>query len=230
MKNLLAEHLEAAGRAVDTGICEHFDLTRQELFDLVAVHGYRRFDDIVEAHGRGRGCDICKPAVASILASQFNGHVLDGETAALQDTNDHYLANIQRNGTYSVVPRDPRRRDHAREADRDRRGGPRLRALHQDHRRPADRPVRGPGGGAARDLAAAGRRRLRVRARLRQVAAHGEVVRRLDLVPVRRAGLGASWPSSSSCATAGCARRTSSRAGSAAAPASAPRPAARTSA
>ncbi len=81
--------------------------SRQELFDLVAVHGYRRFDDIVEAHGRGRGCDVCKPAIASILASQFNGHVLEAETAALQDTNDAYLANIQRNGTYSVVPRVP---------------------------------------------------------------------------------------------------------------------------
>ena len=99
--------LEAAGRTVATGLCEHFALSRQELFDLVAVHGYRRFDDIVEAHGRGRGCEVCKPAVASILASLFNGHVLDGEQAALQDTNDHFLANIQRDGTYSVVPRIP---------------------------------------------------------------------------------------------------------------------------
>ena len=107
VKNLLTERLEAAGRTVATGICEHFDISRQELFDLVAVHGYRRFDDIVEAHGRGRGCDVCKPAIASILASQFNAHVLDDDTSALQDTNDTYLANIQRNGTYSVVPRVP---------------------------------------------------------------------------------------------------------------------------
>ncbi|KQY55391.1 MULTISPECIES: nitrite reductase large subunit NirB [unclassified Nocardioides] len=107
VKNLLAERLEAAGKAVSKGICEHFDLTRQELFDVIAVHGFQRFDDIVTAHGRGRGCDICKPAVASILASQFNGHVLDKTTANLQDTNDAYLANIQRNGTYSVVPRIP---------------------------------------------------------------------------------------------------------------------------
>ena len=107
VKNLLNERLAAAGRVVSQGICEHFDLSRQELFDVIAVHGYRRFDDIVVAHGRGRGCDICKPAVASILASQLNGHVLEGETAALQDTNDAFLANIQRNGTYSVVPRVP---------------------------------------------------------------------------------------------------------------------------
>ncbi len=108
VKNLLTERMEAAGKAVNKGICEHFDLTRQELFDLVQVHGYQRFDDIVEAHGRDRGCDVCKPAIASILASQFNGHVLDkATTGALQDTNDAYLANLQKNGTYSVVPRIP---------------------------------------------------------------------------------------------------------------------------
>ncbi|WP_110182201.1 nitrite reductase large subunit NirB [Nocardioides solisilvae] len=107
VKNIIEEHFAAQGRVVDKGLCEHFSLTRQELFDLVAVHGYRRFDDLVEAHGRGRGCEVCKPVVASILASQFNGHVLGAETKALQDTNDAYLANIQRNGTYSVVPRIP---------------------------------------------------------------------------------------------------------------------------
>jgi nitrite reductase (NADH) large subunit len=107
VKGIVEEHFAAVGKVVDRGLCEHFALTRQELFDLVAVHGYRRFDDIVEAHGRGRGCDVCKPAVASILASQFNGHVLGEDTRSLQDTNDAYLANIQRNGTYSVVPRIP---------------------------------------------------------------------------------------------------------------------------
>src|SRR5262249_56835118 len=62
---------------------------------------------LVEGYGRGRGCDICKPAVASILAATVGGHILDGEQASLQDTNDHFLANLQRNGTYSVVPRIP---------------------------------------------------------------------------------------------------------------------------
>ncbi|MBB6628585.1 nitrite reductase large subunit [Nocardioides sp. KIGAM211] len=107
VKTIIEDHFASVGKVVDKGLCEHFALTRQELFDLVAVHGYRRFDELVEAHGRGRGCDVCKPVVASILASQFNGHVLAEDTVALQDTNDAYLANIQRNGTYSVVPRIP---------------------------------------------------------------------------------------------------------------------------
>ncbi len=107
VKNIIEDHFASLGKVVDKGLCEHFRLTRQELFDVVAVHGYRRFDDIVEAHGTGRGCDICKPAVASILASQTSTHILEPATAGLQDTNDAYLANLQRNGTYSVVPRIP---------------------------------------------------------------------------------------------------------------------------
>jgi nitrite reductase (NADH) large subunit len=43
--------------------------------------------------------------VASILASCWNGFVLAADKAPLQDTNDHFLANIQKDGTYSVVPR-----------------------------------------------------------------------------------------------------------------------------
>ena len=103
LKSLLSE----SGVAVSTALCEHFDQTRAELFDLVRLEGIATFTDLIERHGRGRGCDICKPVAASILASLEHGHILDGEQAALQDTNDHVLANIQRNGTYSVVPRVP---------------------------------------------------------------------------------------------------------------------------
>ena len=107
VKKMVEDYFAAQGHTIDRSLCEHFQLTRQELFDVVAVHGYRRFDEIVEAHGTGRGCDVCKPAIASILASLLGGHVLDRDTRTLQDTNDAYLANIQKNGTYSVVPRIP---------------------------------------------------------------------------------------------------------------------------
>jgi len=107
VKKIVEDHFASVGKVIDRSLCEHFPLTRQELFDVVAVHGHTRFDDIIEAHGRGRGCDICKPAIASILASQLGEHVLDEANRTLQDTNDAYLANIQRNGTYSVVPRIP---------------------------------------------------------------------------------------------------------------------------
>ncbi|MEC9051939.1 MAG: nitrite reductase large subunit NirB, partial [Actinomycetota bacterium] len=107
VKAIIEDHFAKSGKEVSRALCEHFALSRSELFEVVAIHGYRTFDQIVEAHGTGRGCDVCKPAVASILASQLNGHVLSEDNRTLQDTTDAFLANIQRNGTYSVVPRIP---------------------------------------------------------------------------------------------------------------------------
>lgn len=107
VKRILDAELTAAGIEVSRAICEHFDYSRAELFDIVRAGEVTSFTRLVEEHGTGRGCDICKPAVASILASLGNGHILEGEQAALQDTNDHFLANLQKNGTYSVVPRVP---------------------------------------------------------------------------------------------------------------------------
>ena len=107
VKAIVEEHFAAQGRVVDRSLCEHLPVSRQELFDLISVHGHTRFDDVIAAHGTGRGCDVCKPVVASILASLLDDHVLGADRRALQDTNDAFLANIQRNGTYSVVPRIP---------------------------------------------------------------------------------------------------------------------------
>ncbi|MBX6766737.1 MAG: nitrite reductase large subunit [Actinomadura rubrobrunea] len=107
VKKILDAELAAAGIEVGKALCEHFDHSRAELFDIVRVRGITTFTELITEHGRGRGCDICKPVVASILASLGRGHILDGEQAALQDTNDHFLANLQKNGTYSVVPRIP---------------------------------------------------------------------------------------------------------------------------
>ncbi|NYI05349.1 nitrite reductase large subunit NirB [Allostreptomyces psammosilenae] len=103
----LKQLLAASGVAVSKALCEHFDQSRSELFEIVAATRITTFSELVARYGRGRGCDVCKPAVASILASQGNGHILQGEQASLQDTNDRFLANMQRNGTYSVVPRIP---------------------------------------------------------------------------------------------------------------------------
>src|SRR5262249_27860892 len=86
---------------------EHFKQTRQELVHLVRVHRLKTFDDLIARHGQGKGCEICKPAVASILASAWNEHILGRRHLPLQDTNDRVLANIQRDGTYSIGPRVP---------------------------------------------------------------------------------------------------------------------------
>ncbi|MEV0077925.1 nitrite reductase large subunit NirB [Nocardia neocaledoniensis] len=104
---MIKKLLEQSGVALSKALCEHFTQSRAELFDIVNVTGIRTFSELIAKHGTGSGCDICKPTVASILASTSSEHILDGEQAALQDTNDHFLANMQKNGTYSVVPRMP---------------------------------------------------------------------------------------------------------------------------
>ena len=105
LKTVVDDELMRLGVEVDQSICEHFKFTRQELFHLCQVNEITSFEELLESHGQGRGCDICKPAVASILASLHNEYVLKQPLVGLQDTNDHMLANIQKNGTYSVVPR-----------------------------------------------------------------------------------------------------------------------------
>ena len=104
---LLKQLLEAEGVEQSKALCEHFGQSRAELFEIVTATSIRTFSALIERFGTGKGCDICKPAVASILASTGSDHILDGEQASLQDSNDHFLANIQRNGSYSVVPRVP---------------------------------------------------------------------------------------------------------------------------
>lgn len=109
VEQILAEELTREGIESRRGMCEHLPVTRQELFDVVRIRGLTSLADVVRATGGTSviGCEVCRPALASVLASLGNGYILDGEQAALQDTNDHALANLQRDGTYSVVPRIP---------------------------------------------------------------------------------------------------------------------------
>ncbi len=105
--DLLADELTVAGKVVNRNLCEHFSYSRQELFDLVRVERLKTFDALIQRHGQGLGCEICKPTVASLLASIWNDDITSPEHLTLQDTNDRFLANIQRSGSYSVVPRIP---------------------------------------------------------------------------------------------------------------------------
>ncbi len=104
---IMKAEMARRGLTVNNHLCEHFPYSRQELFHLIRVGNIRSFADLLEKHGQGLGCDICKPTAASIFASCWNDFVLQGELASLQDSNDYFLGNIQKNGTYSVVPRMP---------------------------------------------------------------------------------------------------------------------------
>jgi nitrite reductase (NADH) large subunit len=104
---VMKSEMAKRGMAVNNHLCEHFPYSRQELFHLVRVGEIKTFDELLAKHGKGLGCDICKPTAASILASVWNDFVLKPQLASLQDSNDYFLGNIQKDGTYSVVPRMP---------------------------------------------------------------------------------------------------------------------------
>ncbi len=103
VEDLVKETLKSLGKVVKESICEHFAYSRQELYDIVKLRNIQDYDELLDEVGTGHGCETCKPAVAAIFASIYNETANRQET--IQDTNDRYLANIQRNGTYSVVPR-----------------------------------------------------------------------------------------------------------------------------
>ncbi len=107
LKSVLDCELGKLGVAVSTDICEHFPHSRQDLYNLIMVEEIKTFDQLLDKHGKGLGCEVCKQAVGSILASYWNDYILKTEHIGLQDSNDIFLANLQKDGSYSVVPRIP---------------------------------------------------------------------------------------------------------------------------
>ncbi|WP_426319445.1 nitrite reductase large subunit NirB [Pseudoduganella sp. R-43] len=104
---IMKAEMKKLGMDVNNHVCEHFPHSRQELFHLIRVGQIKSFEDLLARHGKGMGCDVCKPLAASIFATCWNDFVLKKEHASLQDSNDYFLGNIQKDGTYSVVPRMP---------------------------------------------------------------------------------------------------------------------------
>ena len=107
VKDLVAYTMKKQGKYIRNTICEHFNFSRQELFDLIKIHNLRTYDSVLDNLGTGHGCEVCKPLVSSLLASLWNEMILGKGNDVAQDSNDRFLANIQRGGTYSVVPRIP---------------------------------------------------------------------------------------------------------------------------
>ena len=221
--------MKKQGMAVNNHLCEHFAYSRQELFHLIRVGQIKTFDELLAKHGKGLGCDICKPTAASILASVWNDFVLKKDLAALQDSNDYFLGNIQKDGTYSVVPCMP-----GGEVTRwpDRRG--QVAKKYGLYTKVT--------GGARVDMFGARVEQLPLiweeliaagfesGHAWRQVAAHGQELRGLDLVPLWRRRQRGPGGGTGEPLQRVCAPRTRSSSACRAAPASAPKPRARTSA
>ncbi|WEF11710.1 nitrite reductase large subunit NirB [Pectobacterium actinidiae] len=105
LTQVLNAELSKQGIEVNNHLCDHFAYSRQELYHLIQIEKIKTFDQLLEKHGSGYGCEVCKPTVASLLASCWNEYVLKPQHTPLQDSNDNFLGNIQKDGTYSVIPR-----------------------------------------------------------------------------------------------------------------------------
>jgi len=107
VNDLFDFEMAKAGKEVTNHLCEHFQYSRSELFTIVKVKKLETFAQVMAECGQGNGCEVCKPTVSSIMASLWNENILEDSHQTLQDTNDRFLANVQRGGSYSVVPRVP---------------------------------------------------------------------------------------------------------------------------
>ncbi|MEO6672627.1 MAG: nitrite reductase large subunit NirB [Ginsengibacter sp.] len=105
LKDLMVHTMKSQGKYIRNVLCEHFGYSRQELYDLIKLKEIKSYDEALDKLGNGDGCELCKPPVASILASLWGEMILKKGNDTAQDSNDRYLANIQKGGTYSIVPR-----------------------------------------------------------------------------------------------------------------------------
>lgn len=108
VQTIFNKTMASMGQEVKNHLCPHFEYSRADLFNIIYVKKLQTFGEVMMHAGKepdSAGCEVCKPAIGSIQASLYNKHLLDDDRRGLQDTNDRFLANIQRNGTFSVVPR-----------------------------------------------------------------------------------------------------------------------------
>ncbi|MEA2157010.1 MAG: nitrite reductase large subunit, partial [Solirubrobacteraceae bacterium] len=77
--------------------------TREQLAARIREDGMRSVSDVASACGTGRECGVCKPALAYLVSEVCaNTHREERDARFI---NDRVHANIQRDGTFSVVPR-----------------------------------------------------------------------------------------------------------------------------
>jgi nitrite reductase (NAD(P)H) len=100
--------MKSMGQEVKNHLCPHFNYSRADLYNIISVKKLKTLQEVIKEAGNdpnSQGCEACKPSIGSIFSSLYNQHVMDKPVHGLQETNDRFLANIQRNGTFSVIPR-----------------------------------------------------------------------------------------------------------------------------
>jgi len=84
-------------------ICACLPFTQDQLREMVRTQQIRSVQDVLDIYGNGRGCEVCKPALSYIVDVVWCGDHEEDRSARF--INDRVHANIQKDGTFSVVPR-----------------------------------------------------------------------------------------------------------------------------
>ncbi len=96
----VAPDFEEDGKKV---LCSCLPFTEDSLREILRSQRLRSVQDVLDIYGDGRGCEICKPALSYMLDMLWCGDHDDDRSARF--INDRVHANIQKDGSFSVIPR-----------------------------------------------------------------------------------------------------------------------------
>ncbi len=88
---------------VKTAICGCLPFAEDRLREILRGERLKSVQEVLDIYGNGHGCEICKPALSYMLDMLWCGDHVEDRSARF--INDRVHANIQKDGTFSVVPR-----------------------------------------------------------------------------------------------------------------------------
>ena len=84
-------------------ICGCLPFAEDKLRDILRSQRLKSVQEVLEIYGNGLGCEVCKPALSYMLDMLWCGD--HDEDRSARFINDRVHANIQKDGTFSVIPR-----------------------------------------------------------------------------------------------------------------------------
>ena len=84
-------------------LCKCVPFSQDNLREIIFTQKLKSVQDVLEIYGDGIGCEICKPALSYLVDVVWCGDHEEDRSARF--INDRVHANIQNDGTFSVIPR-----------------------------------------------------------------------------------------------------------------------------
>ena len=84
-------------------LCACVPFSEDKLREILRSQRLRSVQEVLEIYGNGQGCEVCKPALSYMLDMLWCGDHEEDRSARF--INDRVHANIQKDGTFSVIPR-----------------------------------------------------------------------------------------------------------------------------